>query len=63
MHELAITVPARGGYGLPSIYFCLHAVLARVPLRGRIWTAACVLAPLPLLVPAAFVDGVLRPLL
>ncbi len=63
LHELVITVPAGGGYGLPLLYFCLHAMLVRLPLRGRIWTAACVLVPLPLLVPAVFVEGVLRPLL
>jgi hypothetical protein len=75
-HELAISVPARGGYGGPLAYFVLHAVLVGIErtlqARGRFnwpapwsraWTAVWLVLPLPILFHRAFLDGVVRALL
>jgi len=69
LHEMAISLPVKAGYGLPTLYFALHGVLvlveSRLPLRGvagRAWAYLWVLAPLPVLFHRPFVDGVLRPL-
>jgi len=75
LHELAISVPVRAGYGRPFAYFVLHALLMRAErspsLRpwltassrvGRAWTLLCLLLPLPLLFHPAFLDGVVWPL-
>jgi alginate O-acetyltransferase complex protein AlgI len=76
LHELAISVPARGGYGGPFAYFLLHALVVGVEralqARGgfrwpmawaRAWTAFWLVAPLPILFHRPFLDGVVRPLL
>jgi alginate O-acetyltransferase complex protein AlgI len=75
LHELAISVPVNAGYGLPFCYFLLHALAMRLettpPLRralrspvvARVWTAAWILLPLPLLFHWPFCAGVLLPLL
>jgi len=76
LHELAISVPVNAGYGRLSIYFLLHGcaiyletVFARngFPIRehiwfGRIWTAAWLIIPLPLLFHPPFLRGVVLPL-
>jgi alginate O-acetyltransferase complex protein AlgI len=75
-HELVISVPAGGGYGGPMLYFLLQGMVvllenrrlfrARVRQRrfgARLWTAAVVLAPLPLLFPLAFLQNVVLPLM
>lgn len=75
LHELACSLPVAAGYGLPSIYFLLHGIamwiehrLARCGIQlegvvGRIWVYAWVLLPAPLVFHAAFLDGVIVPLL
>jgi alginate O-acetyltransferase complex protein AlgI len=77
LHELAISVPVRVGFGLPMAYFALHGglVLAerrlaragcpvdRVPWSGRAWTLAWVLVPLPVLFHRPFLAGVVWPLI
>lgn len=77
LHELAISVPVRAGFGLPTLYFALHAIAVplekrlaaagrsvdRVPWLGRLWTAAWLLLPLPLLFHGPFLSGCLAPLL
>lgn len=66
LHDLLLSVPAGAGYGLPTGYFLLQGglVLAerRWEIRGRLWTAFGVLAPLPLLFHPAFVREILLPL-
>jgi len=51
LHELAISFPAGGGWGLPLGYFLLHGALVAVEKRFRIvnraWTWFWVIAPAP----------------
>lgn len=65
-HELAISVPARGGYGGPSLYFLLHGGLVvlerRLGWSGRAWTLGWLLVPLPLLFHGPFLEAVVWPL-
>ena len=75
LHEMAISVPVRAGFGLPLLYFLLHGglvlverALARVgyPLSGwvgRAWAIFWVLAPLPILFHRPFLAGVIWPLI
>jgi alginate O-acetyltransferase complex protein AlgI len=74
LHEMAISVPVRAGFGLPLAYFMLHGglvlierKLARVghPLcgwPGRAWAIFWVVAPLPILFHRPFLAGVVWPL-
>jgi alginate O-acetyltransferase complex protein AlgI len=77
LHELAISVPVRAGYGLPMTYFLLHGILMTVEARlvkanrpidhltwfGRAWTLFWLLAPLPILFHRPFLAGVVWPLI
>lgn len=70
VHELVITVPAGGGYGGPTAYFALQALVVNwergCPLRKRslLWrlrALVCLIVPLPLCFPAVFIDRVMTP--
>jgi hypothetical protein len=76
IHELLITVPARGGYGLPTLYFLLQgtAVLCERTnfarscglgrgWRGRLFTIAMTAGPAFWLFPPPFVLNVMIPFL
>jgi hypothetical protein len=77
LHELAISVPVRAGYGLPMAYFMLHGILMmsearlakakrpidRVRWIGRAWTLAWLVVPLPILFHRPFLAGVVWPLI
>jgi alginate O-acetyltransferase complex protein AlgI len=63
LHELAISVPAQGGYGLPTLYFALHGALVAAGLRGRVATALALLIPLPLCFHAPFLRAIVIPML
>lgn len=77
LHEAAISLPVRAGFGRPLAYFALHAVamlaerrLAAAgravdsrPALGRAWTIAWLVVPLPLLFHRPFLAGVVWPLL
>jgi alginate O-acetyltransferase complex protein AlgI len=76
MHDLVITLPARGGWGGPTLYFLIQAAgaLAERSRRGRrlglgsgivgrLFSGALLVLPLPLLFPAAFVERVVLPFL
>jgi alginate O-acetyltransferase complex protein AlgI len=65
LHEVAISLPVRAGYGLPTLYFALQGLLAwhaggRLP---RVVGLLGIVLPLPLVFHPWFVSGVLVPLL
>ena len=67
LHELAISVPVRAGYGLPTVYFLLHGTLVAIERKlgrplGRGWTIFWLVAPMPLLFHPWFVRDVIWPL-
>lgn len=64
LHEIAITLPVRSGYGCPTIYFTLHGIGVLLEKRrgrpfGRIPSLLAVAVPLGLLFPPAFQSGVI----
>jgi alginate O-acetyltransferase complex protein AlgI len=77
LHELAISLPVRAGYGLPLLYFTLHGALVlaergpkraglaedRRPWLGRAWTLTWLVLPLPMLFHLPFLRGVVWPLI
>jgi hypothetical protein len=76
VHESVISLPARGGWGGPTLYFLLQAAgLAAekstagrrlglgAGLRGRAWIFGCTALPLPLLFHASFARNIILPLL
>jgi alginate O-acetyltransferase complex protein AlgI len=77
LHELALSVPAGAGYGLPLLYFTVHGgltlleprlgigPLARGPRAwwGNAWATAWVLLPAPILFHPPFLDACIVPLL
>jgi hypothetical protein len=76
IHELVITVPAGGGYGLPTLYFLLQALaveLERSPrgrqlglahgLKGWCFTLLVTAGPIALLFPPPFMKNIILPML
>jgi Membrane bound O-acyl transferase family len=68
LHEIAITVPVRSGYGFPTLYFFLHGILTLWEGRsnrqiGKIPALVAVGAPLPWLFPPTFQDEVIVPVI
>ena len=75
LHEIAISFPVVSGFGLPMMYFALHALamyleahskLVQKITRHRVWSHGWVMAwlilPLPLLFHPGFIENVLMPL-
>jgi hypothetical protein len=66
LHDLLLSVPAGGGYGLPTAYFVLHGLLVLIErawkFGGRVWTLFWLLAPAPLLFHPAFLRAFILPL-
>jgi len=64
-HEVLLSVPAGGGYGLCTLYFLIQAagVALERRRRSRLRTALFVVAPLPLLFHPVFLREVLLPFL
>lgn len=59
LHELAITLPVRSGYGLPTLYFTAHGLLTLVEKKlarpiGRIPALLTVVLPMGFLFPPDF---------
>jgi hypothetical protein len=59
LHELAITLPIHSGYGLPTLFFTLHGLLAVVERKwgrplGKVPALLAVALPLGWLFPPAF---------
>lgn len=76
VHDVAISGPAGGGYGLPTLYFAIQGVgvlFERSPLGkrigtrtgviGRLFCAVVILGPVCLLFHAPFVEQVVVPML
>ena len=76
IHDVVISFPARGGYGLPTLYFAIHGagllfersrlgqrIGTRRGVTGRLFTAAVTLSPLPLLFHRPFIENVIVPML
>jgi hypothetical protein len=76
VHELVISVPAGGGYGLPTLYFLLQGLAVLVENRlagnrtnrsrdwlGRLFAALVIAAPVPLLFHLPFIHAVVVPFL
>ena len=74
VHETVVSLPARGGWGGPTLYFLLQGVGIAVEksavgiraglgggVRGRLWTLLFAVAPLPLLFHGPFVRNVIVP--
>jgi len=74
LHELAITVPVRAGYGGPLLYFAIQGLFAGLEGRtigtlpsprtgtARARVLGALVLPLPLLVPVAFLRQVVWPI-
>jgi alginate O-acetyltransferase complex protein AlgI len=70
LHEMAISLPVRAGFGLPLLYFALHGVLVlierqhpRASFVGTPWVIFWLVAPMPLLFHPPFLRGVVWPLI
>ncbi len=72
LHEAVITLPARGGYGLPTAYFVLQSaglfierapLIRRRPWLKRLFAWLILLAPIGCLFPPVFVHNVILPML
>lgn len=72
LHEVALSLPVNGGYGLPTLYFLIQALLIlierkfirRIPfLLQKIWLFGCLILPFPLLFHPEFLQGVFLPVL
>ena len=72
IHELVISLPARGGYGLPTLYFSLQGLgvvierssagtVLHNPVTGRLFALLCTVAPLYWLFHPLFVKRVILP--
>jgi len=74
LHEIAISLSVRAGYGLPMLYFIIHAAalnledrspfikkVVRHRVLSRIWVMAILLMPLPLLFHRDFMTAVAIP--
>ncbi len=65
VHELAISFPAGGGWGLPFGYFILQAAMVEIEerfrIRSRLWAWFWVIAPLPWLFHEPFRRAVILP--
>lgn len=75
LHEVAISLPVRSGFGLPLAYFLLHCGLVEMERslarrgilfngwRGHLWVCFWLIAPLPILFHRPFLVGVVWPLI
>ena len=65
LHDLLLSVPAGGGYGLCTLYFLVQGagVVVERRFRNRLFTVAVVLLPLPLLFHPVFMQAVMLPML
>lgn len=73
LHELAISLPVRSGFGLPFLYFIIQAVLIlgaekyiirpdTGAFKRLLWLLVCLFLPMPILFHQPFIKGVVLPL-
>jgi len=75
LHEIAISLPVMSGFGLPMAYFAIHATAMQLEgrsrivkallthrLMARVWVAAFLILPMPLLFHHQFVLEVMIPM-
>lgn len=62
LHEMAISVPARGGYGLPTLYFALQGILVLRDTKSRALMFLALIAPILLVFHLPFLRTVIWPL-
>jgi alginate O-acetyltransferase complex protein AlgI len=71
-HEVALSLPAGSGYGLPMLYFILQSIFVLAERKfidklsatmRKAWTFMCLLLPFPLLLHPAFIHEILLPFL
>jgi hypothetical protein len=75
LHEIAISFPVNAGYGLPLIYFGIHAIAMQMESKlifmqrvishkfwSHVWVMGLLIVPMPLLFHEAFMIQVLVPL-
>lgn len=75
LHEIAISLPVKTGYGLPLLYFALHGIVMYAESRSKFvqkilankilshaWVLGWLILPIHLLFHPAFMEGVLKPL-
>lgn len=75
LHEIAISLPVMGGFGLPMIYFGIHAFAMHLEAHSTIvkkiiqqkrlshvWVMSLLILPMPLLFHQEFIQHVLMPL-
>jgi len=63
-HELAITVPAMDGYGLPFLFFLFHGIAVLIEKESAWMRYACLAAlvlGLPILFPSGFIEEIILP--
>ncbi len=77
LHEMAISIPVKAGYGLPMLYFVLHGLLmlsekslskigveiGKNEFLGRLWIIFWLVVPLPLLFHKYFLNEIIFPLI
>jgi hypothetical protein len=75
LHEIAISFPVRAGYGLPMIYFGIHAFAMHLEAKSQlvqkiirhkflshVWVMSLLVLPMPILFHSEFIQHVLVPL-
>ncbi|POY38957.1 hypothetical protein C3K47_00185 [Solitalea longa] len=75
LHELAITVPAGAGFGLPTIYFLLQAIaiiiegeikrlsIFKNQFIAKLWVFSWLILPIQLLFPPEFIRVIIWPII
>lgn len=76
LHELALSVPVKSGYGLPLLYFIVQGIIVIVEkgllrhkirflqnrVLSRVWVFFWVVVPMPLLFHTEFIEKIIWPL-
>jgi len=65
LHELAITVPVGGGYGLPTLFFIFHGLICMLEKKDSavmgVLCGVVLVVGLPFLFGEKFVDEIIMP--